>query len=158
MKSVGLNLLIATIWLLLSQKPSSAVFVAGYLIGFALVAAFRRVLGDDGYVRRCLALLRFLVIFCREFVMANAKVAWVVLFRSKHSLEPDFITYDVGGLTRMEILVLSYCISLTPGTTTVDISPDFRTLILHALDASRPDAVRAGIDRILKRNVLSFTR
>jgi multisubunit Na+/H+ antiporter MnhE subunit len=158
MKSFGLNLLIAVIWLLLSEAPSPGVFGIGFLVGFALVTAFRTVVGNDSYVRRCVAFARFLFVFIREFCMANVKVAWAVLFRAPKSFQPNFITYDTTGLTQTEILLLSYCLSLTPGTTTVDISPDFRCLILHALDADQPDAIRAEIDRTLKRGILAFTR
>lgn len=158
MKSLGLNLFIAVIWLLLSQEPSPAVFAIGFLMGFALVVAFRPVIGNDSYVRRCLAFLRFLLVFTREFLVANVKVAWAVLFRPRESIRPNFITYDIAGLTRAEVLLLSYCISLTPGTTAVDIAPDFQCLIVHALDADQPDAIRAEIDRSLKRGILAFTR
>jgi multisubunit Na+/H+ antiporter MnhE subunit len=158
MKSLGLNLLVAVIWLLLSRAPSPMVFAIGFLLGFLFVAAFRPLLGSESYIRRTIALLRFLALFTSEFFVANGKVAWVVLFRARESLHPNFITYDVAGLTRIEILLMSYCISLTPGTTTVDVAPDFRTLIVHALDADRPDDIRAGIDRTLKRGILSFTR
>jgi multisubunit Na+/H+ antiporter MnhE subunit len=110
------------------------------------------------YVRGSLAFAWFVLVFTREFLVANVKVAWAVLFRRRAALHPNFITYDVAGLTPFEILLLSYCISLTPGTTTVQVSEDFQTLILHALDADAPDAIRAGIDRTLKRGILSFTR
>jgi multicomponent Na+:H+ antiporter subunit E len=58
----------------------------------------------------------------------------------------------------MEILLLSHCVSLTPGTCTVDISHDFTRLYLHVLDCPDPAAVRAGIDKTLKRGILAFTR
>ena len=154
----GLNLIIAVMGLLLSQAPSATVFAIGYLLGFALVAAFRSVIGGEAYVRRCVAFLVFLLVFIREFLVANVKVAAMVLFRSRDALQPNFITYDVTGLHRPEILLLSYCISLTPGTTTVDISPDFTTLVLHSLDAVNPDETRAGIDHTLKKSILAFTR
>lgn len=157
MKSLGLNLVIAVMWLLLGEA-SPASFAIGLLLGFALIAAFRRVLGSEDYVRRCLAFVRFVIVFVGEFVRANATVAWAVLFRSRNSMHPDFVSYDVAGLSRAEILLLSYCISLTPGTTTVDISEDFSTLVFHALDADDADAIRAEIDRTLKRGILSFTR
>lgn len=158
MIAFGLNVVIAVIWLLLSRAPSAMVFAVGFAVGFALVAAFRTVVGGESYVRRCIAFVGFVLVFTREFLVANAKVAWMVLFRSRDSLHPNFMTYDVTGLTRHEILLLSYCISLTPGTTTVDVAPDFKTLILHALDANQPDQVRAEVDRTLKRSILAFTR
>jgi multisubunit Na+/H+ antiporter MnhE subunit len=158
MKSFALNLLLAVIWLLLSPEPSPAGFALGFAFGFALLAGFRVVVGSGDYIRRCLACARFLGLFTREFLVANVKVAGVVLFHSRESLHPNFITYDVTGLRRHEILLLSYCISLTPGTTTVDITPDFRTLVIHALDADAPEAIRAELDRTFRPALLAFTR
>ena len=68
------------------------------------------------------------------------------------------ITYDVAGLSKLEILLLSHCISLTPGTTTIDVAANFEYLTLHVLDAPDPAAVRKGIDETLKRGILAFTR
>lgn len=158
MKSFALNLLIAVIWLLLSAEPSVAVFALGGLMGFALLAVFHRVLGSGDYVRRVFALGRFALVFTREFLVANATVVWTVLFRSKESLYPNFLSYDVTGLKPFEILLLSYCISLTPGSTTVKVTDDFQTLVLHTLDVDDAPAIRARLDRVLKHGILSFTR
>ncbi len=43
--------------------------------------------------------------------------------------------------------LLGAMVSLTPGTTTVDIDMEHRTLLLHVLDASDPDAVVDAIRR-----------
>ncbi len=109
-------------------------------------------------MRRPLALLRFLFIFAREFLLANLAVARTVLSRKPVALHPDFIQYDLTGLTPNEILLLSHCITLTPGTCSVEVSRDLCTLVIHALDARDPDAVRTGIDQTLKAAILAFTR
>lgn len=158
MRSFVLNLLIAVVWLLLSAEPSVAVFALGSLMGFALLAVFHRVLGSGDYVRRVVALGRFALVFTWEFVLANANVVWTVLFRARESLHPNFVTYDVAELKPIEILLLSYCISLTPGSTTVKVTDDFQTLVLHTLDVHDADAIRARLDRVLKHGILSFTR
>lgn len=158
MKSFALNLVVAVMWLLLSTEPSVSSFALGFGLGFLLLAVFRSVVGSESYVRRVVAFLRFIVRFAVEFLRANAKVAWAVLFRARSSFRPDFVRYDISDLTRAEILLLSYCVSLTPGSTTVEISDDFKELTLHALDAERPDALRSEIDRTLKHGILAFTR
>jgi len=158
MRSFILNLLIAVIWLLLSAEPSVATFAVGFLLGFALLAAFHPVLGSGDFARRALALGRFLFVFAWEFLTATAGVVGIVLFRSRESLRPNFITYDVTGLRPLEILLLSYCISLTPGSTTVQVTDDFQTLVLHTLDFEDAAAVRDRLDRVLKNGLLRFTR
>lgn len=158
MRAFAINLLIAVIWLLLNQSPSPTVFALGFLVGFLFLAAFRTVIGAEDYLRRWIALARFMVLFAREFVVANLNVAWTVLFRPVDSLRPGFVTYDVSGLTRAEILILSYCLTLTPGTTTVEISPNFKTLVFHALDAQDVEQLLAQLDHKFKPALLAFTR
>jgi multicomponent Na+:H+ antiporter subunit E len=158
MKAFVLNLVIAVIWLLLSQQPSTGVFFIGFALGFVMIAAFSALLDGGDYPRRCLAVTRFVAMFALDFVKANLSVARTVLFQRRESLHPDFITYDLSGMRRGEILLLSYCITLTPGTTTVSVSEDFRTLVVHALDADAPEAIRRQIDRRLRQPILRFTR
>jgi multicomponent Na+:H+ antiporter subunit E len=158
MQSLTLNLVIAVIWLLLSAEPSFLAFLHGLLLGFAFLALFQRVMNSGQYVRRTLAFFRFVFVFLREFLMANYAVTKTILFGSMKDLYPNFITLDVAGMQPFEIVLLSYCITLTPGTTSVDIDEPFQTLIVHALDAKDPVAVRDSINRSLRDSILSFTR
>jgi multicomponent Na+:H+ antiporter subunit E len=158
MRSLSLNLLLAAVWLFLQSEPSVAAFAAGFALGFGLLALFQPILGSADYIRRMLGAGLFLGVFLREFLRACAQLIWLAVATPVGRLRPDFVEYDVTGLTRPEVLLLSHCISLTPGTNTVDISPDFRCLRLHVLDCPDPDAVRASIDRTLRRGILAFTR
>jgi multisubunit Na+/H+ antiporter MnhE subunit len=158
MKSLVLNLMIAVVWLLLSRSPSPAVFAIGLLMGFGLLAVFPDLLASRDYVRRSFGAARFLLVFIREFLLANISVAALVLFRPRSTLHPDFVTYDTSDLRPYEILLLSYCVSLTPGSTSVEISEDFNSLVIHALDAHDPAALRRSLDEGLKHSILAFTR
>jgi multisubunit Na+/H+ antiporter MnhE subunit len=158
MKSIGINLVVAAIWMLLQGETSFVVFAAGWFMGFALLALFSPILGSPGYTRRTLAFAVFLAVFVRAFLGSCWQIAVTSLFRSADSLAPRLITYDVRGLTQAEVLLLSHCISLTPGTTTVNVTPDRSQLLLHVLDAPDPEAVRQDIDQTLRRAMLAFTR
>lgn len=159
MYAFTLNMVIATTWLLLSSHPGVPSFTVGLATGYLLIAAFRSLLPDGpAYIRRSLALLRFALSFARQFVVANFSVAVTVLARSRDALHPNFITYDISGLRPGEILLLTYCITLTPGTVSIQISDDQRNLVVHALEASDPDGIRRQIDRDLKQPILAFTR
>jgi len=158
MKTFILNLLMALLWLFLSRRPNLATFALGYGLGFGMLWLFRPVLPEDGYLRRTLAFVRFLLRFAREFAWSNVQMAHAIWFRPRREIRPNFLTYDVSGLRQPEILLLSQCITLTPGTTTVDVTDDWRTLILHAFDARDPEAVRRGIDAGLRRAILEFMR
>jgi multisubunit Na+/H+ antiporter MnhE subunit len=109
-------------------------------------------------LRRCFHLGLFGVFFLRALIVSNLQMARVVLFRQAADLAPDFVAYPIAGLTRFEILILSHCITLTPGTTSVAISDDLTVLTVHALDAADPSAVRASIKHDLEAPLLAWTR
>lgn len=158
MNSFALNLVIAFTWLLLQVRASFPSFVVGFLLGFALIRLFPGVLDSREYTRRTYAVALFAGIFLKQFVTACIQLIWIVLFRPASALHPRIITYDISGLTKFEILLLSHCITLTPGSSCVGISEDLDTLVLHVLDTDAPDAVREEIDRTLKRGILAITR
>jgi multicomponent Na+:H+ antiporter subunit E len=153
-----LNLALALIWLFLSADPGIPAFLIGFVVGFLLLAIFRPILDSGSYVRRTLGLCRFVLVFVQQVLISNYAIAKAVFFRPLEMIRPNFITYDITGLTQWEILILSHLITLTPGTTSVDIEDDFKTLIIHVFDVEDPDVVRRQIDRGLKKPMLAFTR
>lgn len=107
---------------------------------------------------RVLGFVLFVLYFLRALVLANVQLAKTILFEKRKDLSPGFMTYPVGQLSKFEILVLSHCITLTPGTTTVEISPDFTGLTVHALDARDPEATLRDIRSELEAPLLGWTR
>ncbi len=158
MRNLALNLFIAVMWLLLSEQPRLATFGVGFGLGFGLIALFQPVLPRERYVRRVVGALRFVAVFVREFVLANVGLLHTVFLQPREDLQPNLITVDVGGLTKPEILLLTHCISLTPGSVTVQIEPDFQTLVVHTLNGRDPEAVRRQINETLRRAILGFSR
>lgn len=108
--------------------------------------------------KRGWGLVWFVACFAKELVLANIAVARTVLFQHRRDLAPDFLTYDLGGLTEFEIVVLTHCITLTPGTTSVEVREGRRELLVHALDARDPEAVRVSIKQGLETPLLAWTR
>ena len=158
MKTFYANFGIAVIWMVVWKDSSVPAFGAGFGAGFVLLSLWSFARDSGRYPRRWLAFVRFLGIFVWEFCTANLGVARIVLFERTEDLQPDFIEYDVAGMHSNEIVMLSYCITLTPGTTAVSVSEDLRTLVIHALNAQSPEEVRNQIDRRLRKPILNLTR
>lgn len=158
MRCFTLNLFIAVLWLLFSPQPGVATFFIGFVLGTALIALFQAVLPRERYLSRVLGALRFVAVFLREFVLANIDLFRTVLFLPREKLHPNLITVDVRGLTKPEILLLTHCISLTPGSVSVHIEDDFNTILVHALNGRDPDAVRRQINDTFRRAILGFSR
>jgi multisubunit Na+/H+ antiporter MnhE subunit len=158
MNAAWINLGVALLWLGLSTEPGVDVFLTGWLAGFTLLAVFNNVLPSRAYVRRVLAFAAFGLLFLREFLASNIAVARWVLWKRMDNLRPNFITLDVSGLLAWERLLLSHCITLTPGTTTVDVEDDGATLVLHVLEGDDAAAVRQSIAQGLQRQLLAWSR
>lgn len=110
------------------------------------------------WMRRTRGCAVFCWCFVRELVMANIAVAKTVLLQSNAELAPGFVTYSIEGLSRFEVFLLTHCITLTPGTTSVEVSEDFKTVVVHALDARDLQGVRDSIKNGLEKPILAWTR
>lgn len=153
-----MHLLVAMVWLFLSGNATFGNFLVALVITFALLALFRKAIGCENYVKRVMALLRFLPRFFLEVVVSNLRVMRMALRRDARKLRGRFIRYDVTGLTDFEVLLIAQCIGLSPGTMAADRSEDGRHLILHVFGPDHPARVRKKIDSSLKAHILAFTR
>ncbi len=158
MKSFVLHLFITILWLLLSDQPSLGSFFVGMLIGFGLLYLFQAALESHSYVCRCMAFFKYTLIFSRAFLVSSLNVAWLSVTRDPSKIHSGFLRYDVSGLSMVEIIILSYSIGLTPGTTPADLEDDGKTLIVHVLELDQPGAVAEDITQTLRDNILAFTR
>lgn len=95
---------------------------------------------------RALALVGLCAFFLRDLVLSSAAVARAVLGPAD-AVRPRFVTVPLDrARSDLEITLVANYITLTPGTLTVDVSPDRRTLLLHCLLAGdSSDEVRADV-------------
>ncbi|NQY73901.1 MAG: Na+/H+ antiporter subunit E [Candidatus Margulisbacteria bacterium] len=100
----------------------------------------------------------FALFFLGTFIKANLTMAWAVLCQPLSTLKPGFITLDIKKLTIFEALILAHCITLTPGTTSIDMSEDCNDLTIHAFDARNPGALKKEIRTGIQASILRVTR
>ncbi|MCL4797767.1 MAG: Na+/H+ antiporter subunit E [Bryobacteraceae bacterium] len=103
-------------------------------------------------IRKLLVIAEFLIFFLYELVLANLRLAKDSL-RPTRDLRPGIIAVPLDLETAWQIIVLSNLITLTPGTLSLDVSPDGKVIYVHAMDASDIESVRSGIKRGLERRV-----
>ncbi len=141
-------------------EPATASAPKPVPVSAALAAELR--VGRDApprpFSRRLPGLVAFLIRFARELILANIAMAKVVLFQRPERLAPDFFNYDLTGLRSFEIVILTHCISLTPGTTSVEVSEDETSVLIHGLDVTDVESVCRGIKNTLERPMLGCTR
>lgn len=152
------NLLLAFLWAAW-QGPGLDTLALGFIVGLAVLRLCLPLYPrQEGYFRRVRAFVVFLGIFAREIWNSTRATANIVMRAEVEELHPNLLTLDTRGMTDLEILLLTHCITLTPGTTSVDVAPDKRWILVHALDARDPQTVREGIEGSLKASILRFTR
>jgi multicomponent Na+:H+ antiporter subunit E len=103
--------------------------------------------------------LKLAYAFFRDLVVSSVQVARAVL-APRGAAEPRFVVVPLHhARSDLEITLVANYITLTPGTMTIDVSPDRSTLLVHSLLAGDSgDAVRADIQDDIERRVIRVTR
>ena len=141
-----LTLTLILLWLLLVNQLSAGHLVLGALLGWLIPLATTRFWPERTRLRHPLALLRYGGVVIVDIVRGSFLVAYLIL-RGPSSLRPAFVRIPLTLRTDLAISLLANTISLTPGTVSVFLSEDRRTLIVHTLDTGDAAAVVAEIKR-----------
>ena len=99
----------------------------------------------------------FVAFYLWELVVSSLRVAYDVLTPTLH-MRPAIIAVPLEVRSDLAITLLANLVSLTPGSLTLDISPDRRTLYVHVMFGMDTDAVRNEITRNLERRVAALVR
>lgn len=100
---------------------------------------------------RCLAVAVTLgAVFLWQVIVAGTTTAWIIL-RPGVRPSPALVPMPYEGLSPTGAVVLACLISLTPGTTAIDIDPARSRLLLHLLDGRGSDEAIAEIRRRFER-------
>ncbi|KQS96462.1 MULTISPECIES: Na+/H+ antiporter subunit E [unclassified Rhizobium] len=144
------NLCLTLVWAAVTGSFSPHNLVLGFAVGALSLALVRERLVAAFPAVRLLKLLLLTVVFFRELWLSAFKVA-VVAVRRDMQLRPGIFAYPLALTRDFEITLLANMITLTPGTLSVDVSDDRKTLYVHALDCRDPAAERRGISTGFER-------
>jgi len=97
---------------------------------------------------RLAALLRLMTHFFKDLIVSGATTAGLIL-RGRRTLRPGLVRMSYGDLPDGAALAVGALITLTPGTSTVDIDAVRREYLLHLLDLDGREATLATIRRDL---------
>ena len=151
-----LTLLLAVVWTLLQNQVSAGMVVFGLILGIIIPIMTARWWPDRPGGVRVGKALSYAVIVIWDILVANVQVAWIVLTRPNSKLRPAWVVVPLDLVQPEAITVLAGTITLTPGTVTADLSNDGHSLLVHALDAPDPDAVRDEIKERYERRLLEM--
>ncbi|MEM0944675.1 MAG: Na+/H+ antiporter subunit E, partial [Pseudomonadota bacterium] len=134
MNIFAINLLIAGMWALLAGEFTLTTLGVGYLIGFVALYSVQPVLGGSDYFLKVPRVIRLFALFLWALVNSSWRVAYDVL-TPKAQNRPGIIAVPIRTRNETETLLLSSMISLTPGSLSLDLDEDGKTLFVHAMFA-----------------------
>jgi multicomponent Na+:H+ antiporter subunit E len=91
-------------------------------------------------------------------LVVSSLVVMVDAWSPVQRFKPRILRVPIKSGTDLEITTLGNCITLTPGTTTLDVTPERDALIIHAMYADDADAVRKSVTDDLEPRLLKFMR
>ncbi|MCJ8053324.1 Na+/H+ antiporter subunit E [Shinella curvata] len=145
------------VWLAVSGSFTIPNLVLGIAAAALSLLLVRGHIQPDGRRLRPLKALSLLALFLRELALSAWKVA-VLVVRPKMDLKPGIFAFPLTVDRDFEITLLANLITLTPGTLSVDVSEDRKTLYVHALDCSDPAGARRDIANGFEKKILEAFR
>lgn len=146
--------LLGWLWAALTERYTASNFVLGLVLAH-LALRFSR--AERRRFRKAGPALRFLAYFAKEVVVSAIRVARDVLAPHPR-MRPAIIGVPLDVRTDGQITLLAILITLTPGTLALDVTPDRRTLLVHAMFAADADRVRRDIKGGFERRILELAR
>lgn len=148
-----LTVLLTAVWMLLQQTTSPGMAVFGLILGMIIPIATARWWPDRPKGIKPVPLIRYALLVIWDIVVANVQVAWIVLTRPNAQIRSVWVVVPLDVKTPEAITMLAATITLTPGTVSADLSDSGQSLLVHALDAADPDAVRDEIKSRYERRI-----
>ncbi len=148
-----LTLLLVVVWTLLQNGISVGMVVFGVILGIVIPIGTAQWWPDRPGKIRVFRMLSYCLLVMWDILVANVQVAWIVLTKSNAAMRPAWVVVPLDLRQPEAITILAGTITLTPGTVSADLSDEGHSLLVHALDAPDPDAVRDDIKHRYERRL-----
>jgi multicomponent K+:H+ antiporter subunit E/multicomponent Na+:H+ antiporter subunit E len=97
--------------------------------------------------------------FCKAVMVSGIQTLQVIVRASSGARTPPpaaFLRVKFSPMSPMGASLLGCMITLTPGTTTLDIDMEKREILMHVLDASDTDAIVQGIREDFEQGLVAL--
>lgn len=151
-----LNILLALLWAMLTGTLTATSLITGFFLGLIVLAIVGRALGRRLYVVGLWRGVVLLFVFLWELLVSSLRVAYDVLSPG-HNYKPAIVAVPIDLERDVQITLLANLVSLTPGTLSLDVSRDKKTLFVHSMNAPDPEALRRSIKGSFERRIRELT-
>jgi multicomponent Na+:H+ antiporter subunit E len=147
------SVLLALAWTALQGEVTLANLLFGYVLGYAILALLARGgVMPSRFASRMVHAAGLAAFFAWELVVANVRVARDVV-RPRTAIRPAVVAIPLDVTGDGEILLLSTLINVTPGSVTIDLADDRRTLYVHVMHMKSAERTRHDIKHGFERRV-----
>ncbi len=150
------NLVLAGVWAAALGEFSLTNLVAGFGLGFAILAIAPQQ-SSERYSRKVLRSVEFAAFFIGQLVIASFRVTADIVTPAQRA-RPGIVAVPLDAETDIEITMLANVISLTPGSISLDVSADRRTLFVHVMFLDDVATCRREIKDGFERRILELLR
>lgn len=153
------NIMLSFIWMALTLNWTVFNFFLGFGLTYLFIAFIGRYIqpiGDGKYYRRVPLFVFFVFYFLYELFLASARVFLDAILPKKYmTIRPGIIAVPLTVKKDITISLLANCITLTPGTMSLEVSKDKKTLFVHSMyletdPKKNIDEIKNGFERHLK--------
>jgi multicomponent Na+:H+ antiporter subunit E len=153
----GLNVFLALVWAASAGSIDLPHLAAGFVFAYLVLWLVRPALGETSYFRKLPQALAFAAFLAMELFLSNLRVAADVL-SPRPRRRPGVVAVPLDATEDVEITLLANLVTLTPGTLSLDVSEDRRTLYVHGMFVDDPESFRRDIKEGFERRVLELMR
>jgi multicomponent Na+:H+ antiporter subunit E len=152
---VLLIIVLALGWTAISGNFSFSNLLLGLIAGGLAFWLLRERLATPKFLRRTWRILGLLALFLVELFMSAISVALLVAApRLDRRLKPAIVAFPLKVTRDFEITLLANMITLTPGTLSIDVSDDRKTLYIHAISVLNKHRLISDIARGFEHRII----
>ncbi len=144
-------------WVAVTGEVSVANLLEGAVLAGLLVLLLRVPLRRRFRFEKVPKALGLLLYFLKEILLSNAAVARSLL-SPVSSLSPGIVAVPLDLKSDPQITLLATLITLTPGTLSLNVSDDRRTLYVHAMYVDDPTELVREIKNGFEKRVMEVFR
>lgn len=152
-----LNILLTLVWVALTGQTDVSNFTFGFVLTFFILYLVSGEEARKSYFSRVPNIIIFILFFITELIKANLQVAYDVV-TPKNYMKPGIVGIPLDAETDLEITLLANIITLTPGTLSLDVSTDKKTLYVHSMYIDDPEDFIIDIKMGFERKLLRILR
>jgi|GEM_PF-547296 len=154
---IVLNVGIAAAWMLLKGSTAFGDALMGVLAGLLVVLLMAKWRGQKPYTSRIWAAWMLLVVLIREMAIANWVVMKIVL-RPRLDVRPAILEVPTRLQSSLERALFAACITLTPGSLSMEFSREGDRIFVHYLDVRDREAAIREVKATFERRIMEVTR